>query len=113
MDLFQAFGVDELTEPLAERRRRNLQFLEQCRPARPPEKELLQQKQHPVIPDDVEGRKDRTAAGRHAGGYFHDVSVLLVKAPSNILFWRMSRSEEHKSELQSLMRISYAVFCLK
>src|SRR3546814_6932688 len=33
--------------------------------------------------------------------------------------WRASqshgagRSEEHKSELQSLMRISYAVFCLK
>src|SRR3546814_8386813 len=26
--------------------------------------------------------------------------------------WR-SRSEEHTSELQSLMRISYAVFCLK
>src|SRR3546814_3733439 len=26
---------------------------------------------------------------------------------------RARRSEEHKSELQSLMRISYAVFCLK
>src|SRR3546814_19800561 len=26
---------------------------------------------------------------------------------------RMMRSEEHTSELQSLMRISYAVFCLK
>src|SRR3546814_6676841 len=26
---------------------------------------------------------------------------------------RMFRSEEHTSELQSLMRISYAVFCLK
>src|SRR3546814_4969952 len=26
---------------------------------------------------------------------------------------RMIRSEEHTSELQSLMRISYAVFCLK
>src|SRR3546814_5331409 len=26
---------------------------------------------------------------------------------------RMCRSEEHTSELQSLMRISYAVFCLK
>src|SRR3546814_3716720 len=26
---------------------------------------------------------------------------------------RVDRSEEHKSELQSLMRISYAVFCLK
>src|SRR3546814_10057372 len=27
--------------------------------------------------------------------------------------WRDCRSEEHTSELQSLMRISYAVFCLK
>src|SRR3546814_4561276 len=27
--------------------------------------------------------------------------------------WRRHRSEEHTSELQSLMRISYAVFCLK
>src|SRR3546814_4561347 len=26
---------------------------------------------------------------------------------------RINRSEEHTSELQSLMRISYAVFCLK
>src|SRR3546814_2877027 len=26
---------------------------------------------------------------------------------------RFARSEEHTSELQSLMRISYAVFCLK
>src|SRR3546814_2535856 len=28
-------------------------------------------------------------------------------------FTRAMRSEEHTSELQSLMRISYAVFCLK
>src|SRR3546814_6843520 len=27
--------------------------------------------------------------------------------------WSASRSEEHTSELQSLMRISYAVFCLQ
>src|SRR3546814_1790831 len=27
--------------------------------------------------------------------------------------WYYERSEEHTSELQSLMRISYAVFCLK
>src|SRR3546814_5273792 len=27
--------------------------------------------------------------------------------------WSKNRSEEHTSELQSLMRISYAVFCLK
>src|SRR3546814_5444217 len=29
------------------------------------------------------------------------------------LFFLLPRSEEHTSELQSLMRISYAVFCLK
>src|SRR3546814_4545563 len=29
------------------------------------------------------------------------------------VFRRQVRSEEHTSELQSLMRISYAVFCLK
>src|SRR3546814_5207489 len=28
-------------------------------------------------------------------------------------YWTPARSEEHTSELQSLMRISYAVFCLK
>src|SRR3546814_8660905 len=28
-------------------------------------------------------------------------------------FLELARSEEHTSELQSLMRISYAVFCLK
>src|SRR3546814_2404367 len=32
---------------------------------------------------------------------------------AHFLRWRRKRSEEHTSELQSLMRISYAVFCLK
>src|SRR3546814_3929740 len=32
---------------------------------------------------------------------------------TNALLSIMERSEEHTSELQSLMRISYAVFCLK
>src|SRR3546814_5327125 len=30
-----------------------------------------------------------------------------------LIIARLPRSEEHTSELQSLMRISYAVFCLK
>src|SRR3546814_6279211 len=30
-----------------------------------------------------------------------------------VLLLEVDRSEEHTSELQSLMRISYAVFCLK
>src|SRR3546814_12942793 len=32
--------------------------------------------------------------------------------PAIVTHWKI-RSEEHTSELQSLMRISYAVFCLK
>src|SRR3546814_3733003 len=31
----------------------------------------------------------------------------------DVVYQLYSRSEEHTSELQSLMRISYAVFCLK
>src|SRR3546814_1525558 len=39
---------------------------------------------------------------------------LVEEAPAAALFARpRHRSEEHTSELQSLMRISYAVFCLK
>src|SRR3546814_3144844 len=37
----------------------------------------------------------------------------LHRRPDGNLKTRMMRSEEHTSELQSLMRISYAVFCLK
>src|SRR3546814_8328881 len=32
---------------------------------------------------------------------------------ASIVMGQLDRSEEHTSELQSLMRISYAVFCLK
>src|SRR3546814_9472757 len=44
--------------------------------------------------------------GRH--GTFDDVMARLP-----IITSAAHRSEEHTSELQSLMRISYAVFCLK
>src|SRR3546814_4175626 len=37
--------------------------------------------------------------------------VSLAVAPMVLLMRRQRRSEEHTSELQSLMRISYAVFC--
>src|SRR3546814_624935 len=33
--------------------------------------------------------------------------------PTSVITGPAARSEEHTSELQSLMRISYAVFCLK
>src|SRR3546814_4445144 len=36
-----------------------------------------------------------------------------LELPDNVLGHEGNRSEEHTSELQSLMRNSYAVFCLK
>src|SRR3546814_1558007 len=38
---------------------------------------------------------------------------LHIVVEMQVLDGRQIRSEEHTSELQSLMRISYAVFCLK
>src|SRR3546814_7070783 len=46
-----------------------------------------------------------------AGGLFADF-IVICRALFQTLRGRI-RSEEHTSELQSLMRISYAVFCLK
>src|SRR3546814_4447964 len=44
----------------------------------------------------------------------HDGFHLLRADLSGATLWSWDgRSEEHTSELQSLMRISYAVFCLK
>src|SRR3546814_4879271 len=41
------------------------------------------------------------------------LEFLLTAGAIGILYKENARSEEHTSELQSLMRISYAVFCLK
>src|SRR3546814_2554168 len=43
---------------------------------------------------------------------YMDALILSASIPRPVRFV-MYRSEEHTSELQSLMRISYAVFCLK
>src|SRR3546814_2272756 len=40
-------------------------------------------------------------------------ATLQAAAVFDLLLLDISRSEEHTSELQSLMRISYAVFCLQ
>src|SRR3546814_6828516 len=40
-------------------------------------------------------------------------SRVMTRTPSSIVSGVIRKSEEHTSELQSLMRISYAVFCLK
>src|SRR3546814_2546883 len=46
--------------------------------------------------------------------YRPGVGVMLLNRQRHVFVGqRIDRSEEHTSELQSLMRISYAVFCLK
>src|SRR3546814_5930202 len=49
--------------------------------------------------------------------HLHSISIAEVEAALRrgleIVADVLERSEEHTSELQSLMRISYAVFCLK
>src|SRR3546814_5165787 len=45
--------------------------------------------------------------GGALSGFMNNVGALAMLMPVAL------RSEEHTSELQSLMRISYAVFCLK
>src|SRR3546814_5219283 len=73
------------------------------------------------------GRPTYTRCARPTGERFDRVSGLLIdtvdrparaeRSRDRGLFSRAlrcgPRSEEHTSELQSLMRISYAVFCLK
>src|SRR3546814_6952771 len=41
------------------------------------------------------------------------IATLLIQERWSVWLILADRSEEHKSELQSLMRISYDVFCLK
>src|SRR3546814_3980769 len=59
-------------------------------------------------------KNTRRKAGFLLPGYFKSRALTRRFAPpSPAAQERGWRSEEHTSELQSLMRISYAVFCLK
>src|SRR3546814_4865032 len=62
-------------------------------------------------PDEERGCRWALAAG---GRRRQGSRVCFDRAAHSVrLSWRCDRSEEHTSELQSLMRISYAGFCLK
>src|SRR3546814_2174857 len=78
----------------------------------------LERKEYPLsmrLPEADVAMIDRAAAlrGRSRTDFVRDAAVRAAEevVMENRLI-RM-RSEEHTSELQSLMRISYAVFCLK
>src|SRR3546814_3963845 len=54
---------------------------------------------------------DRASSLQFVAGFRRPIRHLVENAVE--ITHRTTRSEEHTSELQSLMRISYAVFCLK
>src|SRR3546814_3336859 len=60
---------------------------------------------HPPLRQARRGAPQQQRLVRLGGGVNEDRAALSEEA--------RQRSEEHTSELQSLMRISYAVFCLK
>src|SRR3546814_4122273 len=71
---------------------------------------LARQGSHPLANKIVAwfylGRRDSDAG-------FSEISAFLEANPDWPGLFGLYRSEEHTSELQSLMRNSYAVFCLK
>src|SRR3546814_10178734 len=60
--------------------------------------------------DDIAGRLEDMAQEQNA-----EIDFRQSNHEGHLIDWlhEAQRSEEHTSELQSLMRISYAVFCLK
>src|SRR3546814_6194050 len=66
-----------------------------------------------VVADDARLGDTHIKVGLVAGDGGAVIWPLLVGPQRAKEFLMRGRSEEHTSELQSLMRISYAVFCLK
>src|SRR3546814_8250733 len=71
-----------------------------------------------AAPADFEGTMQQVIISLGAGAVrqvvgSNDLETVLAFSPDRLIKAVHDRSEEHTSELQSLMRISYAVFCLK
>src|SRR3546814_2816116 len=65
-----------------------------------------------VRPDQMTGWVEARLRKRGVKADRGAVQRLVERVEGNLLAAAQERSEEHTSELQSLMRISYAVFCL-
>src|SRR3546814_9047894 len=71
--------------------------------------------------DELRVAVDQRVEGLHGDWHAGDLRIVLVdqrhvgaeRLADLLIVAEHLRSEEHTSELQSLMRISYAVFCLK
>src|SRR3546814_8695580 len=67
------------------------------------------------MPSGITFATDSSAVQPQFQPTLNDVASVLAQYPKTYIdvYGHTDRSEEHTSELQSLMRISYAVFCLK
>src|SRR3546814_3031507 len=66
--------------------------------------EVVSTEPHVIFPGNVQGRTIRETGAKRA--------VLVAVDDGEVASVERIRSDEHTSELQSLMRNSYAVFCL-
>src|SRR3546814_8252393 len=75
---------------------------------------MIRKHKHPVA-HAMRQRQATIGNAKHFQPVFIDHIIIVARKSTCrvAVFQRGNRSEEHTSELQSLMRISYAVFCLK
>src|SRR3546814_9710327 len=69
--------------------------------------------EHPLFAIDVASGEAKKLVGDGTISSFEIAGPTLAFSRNSMKTGNQLRSEEHTSELQSLMRISYAVFCLK
>src|SRR3546814_4676229 len=71
------------------------------------------QRREQIAQNVLHGQGHGDTADAQSGHHRRDIDAKIVEPQQQQHRPQRWRSEEHTSELQSLMRISYAVFCLK
>src|SRR3546814_7071530 len=105
-----ALQADQRQRRQTEHRQRNQHF-KQGKAGLVPSHQQPPSPPYPLIPIPARPRASASrSADRTAGRCCRSQAAAVPPAPPALA---CPRSEEHTSELQSLMRISYAVFCLK
>src|SRR3546814_4916589 len=75
---------------------------------------LMGTKTKPIVGSDITGKRYSEIDPKRKFYFIGEAYTLCIGQATPVLVEAdLGRSEEHTSELQSLMRISYAVFCLK
>src|SRR3546814_9211091 len=94
--------------PLALRRRSADTMSRKLQPIEPCAASENAARHGPSSPQDAQWCRRHPTLRCHSGQKATNAMLVQTETP-----FANARSEEHTSELQSLMRISYAVFCLK